>query len=243
MMVVNRPFAAHHGRERAGRMDVEDDDRQSVLARHADRRRIHDGEVAGENVVVGQLVVAIGIRGFARIGGVDAIDLGALEQRVAVHLRRPQRGRGIGGEERVSGAGREDHDPALLHVTLGPTADIGLADRAHRDRRLHTGLHAVPLHDALQSERVHHGGEHAHVVGRGAIHSGCGARDTPEDVPAAHDETDLDTSGDDVGDIGRDPGQDLTIETVFLLSHERFAGNLQQDALVGRLDRHEFLRV
>ena len=41
------------------------------------------------------------------------------------------------------------------------------------------------------AERVHHGGQHAHVVGLGAFHAGRGAGDAAEDVAAADHDADL----------------------------------------------------
>ena len=57
----------------------------------------------------------------------------------AVNCDGTQRGGGVGGEERVSRAGGEDHHPPLLHVAHGAAADIGLGDRGDRQRRLHAG--------------------------------------------------------------------------------------------------------
>jgi hypothetical protein len=42
--------------------------------------------------------------------------------------RTAQRGSGIGREERIAGAGGEDHDPAFLEMAQRATADIGLGD-------------------------------------------------------------------------------------------------------------------
>ena len=85
-----------------------------------DRRRIHDLEVARQHLVIGQLLVALGLGILLGIGAVDAVDLGALQHRVAAHLGGAQRRRRVGGEEGIAGAGGEDHDPALLQVAHGP---------------------------------------------------------------------------------------------------------------------------
>src|ERR1700712_5664566 len=85
-------LTTHDLRECTGRMDVEHDDGQVVFPREADRSGIHDAKVLRENVVIGQLLIARGIRELAWIGGIDAIHLGALQQRVALHFRRAQRG-------------------------------------------------------------------------------------------------------------------------------------------------------
>ena len=59
------------------------------------------------------------------------------EEAFGPDLQRAQSGGGVGGEERVAGAGREDHHPALLQVADGPAPDIGLADLLHVDGRQH----------------------------------------------------------------------------------------------------------
>src|SRR5215471_12143068 len=93
--------------------------RNPVLTRQRDGGRVHHLEVPREHLEVAESVIALGIGLLARIGAIDSIDLGALEQNVAAHLRGAQRRRRIGGEERVAGAGGEDDDAALLHVPQG----------------------------------------------------------------------------------------------------------------------------
>ena len=90
-------------------------------------------------------------------------------------LERAQRGGGVGGEERVAGAGGEDHDAALLEVAHRAAADVGLGDLGDRDRRLHARVHAVLLERVLQRQRVEDGREHAHVVAGRAVHARGGA--------------------------------------------------------------------
>ena len=72
------------------------------------------GEILRQHVQVGQFIVAPRIRVLARVGVVDPIHLRALQQRVAVHLRRAQRCRhflagslGDVAEEHVSARFRE----------------------------------------------------------------------------------------------------------------------------------------
>src|SRR5690606_38316384 len=106
-------------------------DRYAVLPRQRNGGSIHHLQVARQHVHVGQPIVAFRRRVAARIVGIDAVDLGTLEQRVAAHLGGAQGGGGVGGEERVAGAGGEDHHPTLLHVAHGAAADIGLAHGGH----------------------------------------------------------------------------------------------------------------
>src|SRR2546426_8713042 len=46
-------------------------------------------------------------------------------------------------------------------------ADVGFGQLAHFDGGLDTGDRALFLERVLQGERVEHGGQHAHVIGRG----------------------------------------------------------------------------
>ena len=74
----------------------------------------------------------------ARVGRVDALHAVLRhEDRVGVDLERAQRRRGVGGEERVAGAGGEDHDALLLQVADRAAADVGLGNLGDVDRRLH----------------------------------------------------------------------------------------------------------
>jgi hypothetical protein len=58
-----------------------------------------------------------------RVGGVDAVDLGGLEHNLGTDLGAAQRRCGVGGEERVAGAGGKNHHLALFEVlqALGRT--------------------------------------------------------------------------------------------------------------------------
>ena len=223
MILVKRPSPRTTAAKAPGAWMLNTTIGRRVLARQADRGGVHHAKVVGEHIEIGELLVAPGVGDLARIGGIDAIHLGALEQRVAVHLGGAQRGGGVGGEERVAGAGGEDHHPALLHVPLGAAADIGLADRGHRDRRLHPGGHAALLQRRLHGERVHHGGQHAHVVGLGAFHAGGGAGDAAEDVAAADHDADLHAHADHVADIGGDGADGVVVEAVLAPAHQGLA--------------------
>ena len=90
----------------------------------------------------------------------------------------------------------------------------------------------------LHGQGVHHGGQHADVVGLGALHAGGGAGDAAEDVAAADHHADLDAHGDDVADIGGDGADRLVVQAILAPAHQGFAGEFQQDALVERLWGH-----
>src|SRR5882724_1767163 len=211
----------------------------AIFARQRDGRRIHDLEVARQHFEIGQLFVALRVRHFPGIGAIDAIDLGALEQDVAAHLGGAQRGGGIGREEGIAGAGGEDDHAALFHVPHRAPADIGLAHRRHRDRGLDPRMHAQLFERVLHGERVHDGREHAHIVGRRALHALHRPGDAAEDVAAADHQADLDAHAIDGLNVAGNARHGFLVEAELLRSHQRFAGDLQEDAAIMRLQRHD----
>src|SRR5436305_4608691 len=102
-----------HGREGTPIMNREDDDGNTVFASKTDRRSIHHLEIAGENLVVAQCLIALRRGDLLGIGTVNAVDLRAFQHGLAVHLHRAKRGGGIRGEEGIARAGGEDHHPIL----------------------------------------------------------------------------------------------------------------------------------
>ena len=65
----------------------------------------------------------------------------------------------------------------------GLAADVGFCNLAHFNGCLHPGGNAGSLKRALQRQRVHHCGKHAHVIGPGSVHVLAGA--PPPKVAAA----------------------------------------------------------
>ena len=104
-----------------------------------------------------------------RIGAVDAVDLGCLEQDVGADLDGAQRGGGVSGEERVPGSRRENHQPALLQVANSASRDERLCHLRHRYRALQPARDAELLDGVAQCQRVDDRREHAHVVGGDAV--------------------------------------------------------------------------
>src|SRR5205823_11733602 len=119
-------------------------------------------------------------------GGVHAVHpVLAHQYHVGVDLQCPLGGDGVGGQVGPAGAGAEDDDPALLQVADRPPGDVRLGDLGHGDRRLHPGVDALLLQEVLQRQAVHHGGDHAHVVGAGPVHAALGQLGAAEEVAAA----------------------------------------------------------
>ncbi len=87
---------------------------------------------------------------------------------------------------------------------------------------------------SCSARRVDDRGQHAHVVGGGAVHA-LGARgQPPEQVAAANHDADLHAQLLDLADVGGDAGGDRRVDPELLLAHERFARQLEEDAGVDR---------
>ena len=93
--------------------------------------------------------------------------------------------------------------------------------------------HALLLERVLQRQRVDHRRQHAHVVGGGAVHAARAGGDAAEDVAAADDDGGLDAHALDLGDVLGDLRRDGRVDAVGLLAHQGFAGEFEEDALVG----------
>src|SRR5438105_2484519 len=76
--------------------DREHQNGDTVLARQRDRRCIHYLEIAREDIEIVEPFEPLGAGHAVRIGVVDAVDLGRLEERVAAHFGGAQRRRRIG---------------------------------------------------------------------------------------------------------------------------------------------------
>src|SRR5690606_13723595 len=103
-----------------------------------------------------------------------------------------------------------------------------LSDLSHLDRGLHAGGDSALLEEVLQGEAVHHGAEHAHVVGPTPVHAALGELCAAEEVAASDDDGALDALGDALGDLARHSGDDVGIDADGA-SAECFSGELQED--------------
>ena len=165
-----------------------------TLVVHAERERgrVHHPQAALDRLEVRELGQEPRGRVGARITVVDALDAVLRHQdRLGADLERPQRRGRVGREERVAGAGREDHDATLLEVAHRAPADVGLGDLRDGDRRLHARLRAELLERVLERERVQQRREHAGVVGRRAVHPVGRRRHAAVEVAAADDDREL----------------------------------------------------
>ena len=220
--------------DRALVLGAEDDQRHVVLHAQREGRRIGDLQALLQRVGEGEGVVLGGGRVLLGVGAVDAVHaLLGHEDHLAVCLQRPLCRHGVGREERHAGAGAEDHDAALLEVPHRTTRDVRLGDLAHRDGGLHARLDALLLQEVLEGEAVHHGAQHAHVVGAAAVHAALLHLRAAEEVASADHDADAHTLAhhgrDLLGHLGDDVGVDA-----HLTAAEHLAGELDEDTLVGR---------
>jgi hypothetical protein len=95
----------------------------------------------------------------------------------------------------------------------------------------------------LQAQRVHHGGQHSHIISLGAIHAAGGPGHAAKDVAAADHEAHLHPHVHDIADILGDSRQRLRIQPIVSTAHQSLAGDLEQDALICRLGWHLILSM
>ena len=91
-------------------------------------------------------------------------------------------------------------------------------------------LHA--LQRVLHGQRVHDGGQHAHVIGRDPVDAVRRQPPATEDIAAADHDRDLDPAPAQIGDLGGQPAYHAGVDAVGLLAHEGLAAELQQDPFV-----------
>src|SRR6185369_5506539 len=115
---------------------VKDDDRQFVV--HAERYGgcVHDLQSSFEDIDVGKLGEFDGVGVFLRVGRVNAVDLGALEDYLGADLHGAQAGGRVGREVGIAGACAENHDAPFFQVADGAAADVGFCNLLHGDGRL-----------------------------------------------------------------------------------------------------------
>ena len=214
--------------------ELEDVDRQVVLHAERERGRVHHAQPALDRLEVRERRQERRVRVVLRVAVVDAPHAVLRHQdRLGADLERAQRGGRVGREERVAGAGREDHDAALLEVAHRPAADVRLGDLGDLERRQHARVGAAPLERVLQRERVEHGREHARRSRpwRGPCprpprpcRGRCCRRRRRSRARALRLDAD---------DLARDRVDRLRVDAVLAVAHQRLARELQQDAAEG----------
>src|SRR3990170_4110528 len=225
-------LARDHPAQRARLEDAEHGDRQVLVAAQGERSGVHHAQVARDGFVEADFHIALGARVALRVGGVDAVDLGGLDDDLGAHLAAAQRRRGVRREERIAGAGGEDHHLALLQVADRLAADVGLDHLLDVERRLHPAGDARLPHGVRQRQRIHYRGEHSHVVRGRAVHARGPGRQAAEDIAAADHHAELDPHARDLRDLGDDRLDRRAVDAKRIVPHQGFPRQLQENPLV-----------
>ena len=101
-------------------------------------------------------------------------------------------------------------------------------DRLHLDRALHDGGNSGGGEKVAQAEGVHHGREHAHIVGVDPVHAAGTAHHAAPDVAGADHERDFDALVHDFLDLPDHLADGFGIVAVILRALERLAADLEQ---------------
>ncbi len=217
--------------------DVEHDDRDIIVAAQRHGAGVHDLQIVGQDAVESDAFITLCARHLLRIGIIDAVYRCPLEQRIALHLGGAERGARIGGEKRRPDASSEDHHPSFFEMAFGATADKGFAHAGHRNGGLDARVDADLLERVLHRERVHHGREHAHIVGGRALNPLGGGGQSAKDIAPADDHAQFEARVARLGNLARDARGHRRIDRQPVAAHQHLARQFQEDAFEGRL-RH-----
>ena len=102
-------------------------------------------------------------------------------------------------------------------------ADVGFGDLVHRDRGNHPRVDAQFLQRGLHRQRVHHGGQHPHIIGGGAFHPLSRSLQPAEDITAPDDHADFDAKIVNRFDLVRDALHGWRVQPEPLIAHQCFA--------------------
>ena len=125
---------------------------------------------------------------FLGISGKDTVNLSGFQNHIGSDFSTSQRCGSIRCEERITGTGSKNHNPAFLQVAQGFAANIRLGNLVDIQSALNTGFNTGVSQCILEGHCVHAGSQHAHIVAGGTIHTGGAECDSAEDIAAAdHD--------------------------------------------------------
>ena len=120
-------------------------------------------------------------------------------------------------------------------MTDGTGTDVGLCHGTDLQRCLHADIHALLLQDICHGHAVHGGGQHAHVVGTGALNVALAILHAAPEVAAADDDAHLYAHLHTLADHIGNTVHHIKIEAELLLACQRFAADLQQHTFIFRL--------
>jgi hypothetical protein len=88
------------------------------------------------------------------------------------------------------------------------------------------------VHGISQRQRVHHGGQHAHVIGGRTVHADRATRHAPEDIATANDHSHFDPQLRHINDFVHHANDGGTVDAKTVIPHQRLTRQLEQNALV-----------
>src|ERR1019366_522853 len=179
-------FTHRHTHYIAYRVQIENDNRQLVVAAHGDRSCVHHAKRPRQHFLIGDLGISYGVGELERVFVVDAVDAGGFSNHVGLDFQSAQGGGGIGGKVGIGGARRENHDTPLFQVTDGAAPDVRLGHLVHFDGAHHARRNAHLFEGVAEGQRIDDRGQHAHVVAGDAVHAAGSGGHTTKDVAAAH---------------------------------------------------------
>lgn len=230
-------LAAGDSEHGIGGMKIKDDNRNVVVAAQGKGRGIHHVEALGEGFLAGERLIARRGEIELRVGRVDAVDLGGLEEGVGIDLGGTERRTRIGREKRIAGAAGENHDRPLREKFAGATGVKGGGNLRHLLGSHHDGSRADTLKRVLDGQGVDNRGQHAHRVTENAVRALLGTRQAAEDIASAEHDADFDPHGHEAGETIGDIGQNSVVMTGRGGPLQDLAAELQKNSLVLRLHR------
>ena len=188
---------------------------------------VHHLQALGQHVLIGNRVVLHGGGVLGGVGAVHAVDVLGQQNHVRVNFHRPEGRTGVRGEVGVAGAAAKDDHPAGLQMPHGLSADVRLSHAPHLDGGLDPDLHALLLQHIGHGQRVHHGGQHAHMVRPDPLHLLGAVLEAAPEVAAAHDDAHLHAQIHALFDCVADAAHHIEVVAPALVAGERFAADFQ----------------
>ena len=127
----------------------------------------------------------------------------------------------------------KDDDASFFEMPHRPSTDERLGQLRDVDGRHHSRLYVDFLKRVLQHDRVHDRGQHADIVSGRTVHVTCAPGNAAKNIATANYDRYLHAHFMNGLELFSDHAGDIDVDAVILLAHQGFAGNLQENALIG----------
>jgi RNA polymerase sigma-70 factor (ECF subfamily) len=214
--------------------DVEDVHRQFLLAGQHERALVHDLHPGGHRLLVGERGVPPGTGLAVRVTVIDPVrsPLGH-QQRVGVELESALDRRIVGCHVGLPDPAGQHHDQAAAQVAVGPEPDERLSHALHRDGGHDTDVAGAPAGQRPpEHQRVHHGAQHADVVGLSPADPPVIGHPAAEEVAAPDNHPELDSEPVHREQLLGQPRQARRIHPGPGLTRQRLAAEFHHDSPV-----------